>query len=1783
MTVKYDRVLKNLSGKCGDICHGCTGPEGPDYSCLFLMKQIEEFLSDINVRGNVDHIKVEQLVIKAVDTLDSLQRDLLGINVFKFYLGAGDFPQEVVDLYGTLRGDLLVLIDSLDNCHSESVNAKVLNFFIDILSGDLGPYVKHRIQKKFLGISISCLSKWFEKRLLNFPTENSGSVTSVVCAKGSSVSLRESTMSFILCLVSPDDSLSRELYTHLFNSLLLPLETAFKVCDIHTAKAYFGFVTQLLRDEASMRLLLQSSLSLMETLAVDEHQLQGLKFLLTFFETILTDCGSFTATPAKSIGKPLSGSSHGLGSVANRPACTRKNSESLIISANQDGSVPFECDEASIDEDEDDGTSDGEAASIDKDDEEDSSSERALASKVCTFTSSGSNFMEQHWYFCYTCDLTVSKGCCSVCAKVCHRGHRVVYSRSSRFFCDCGAGGVRGSTCQCLKPRKFSGNIAMPARGAGNFQPLLPFTEEGDQLPDSDSDPDEDTSTEADNSLRLSVPNEIQGAIPRLYEELDLEAQVLKICDMLLPSITRKRDGNLSRDKNLILGEDKVLSFGSDLMHLKKAYKSGSLDLKIKADYSNAKELRSLLASGSLMKSLLSVSSRGRLAVGEGDKVAIFDVGQLIGQATVAPVTADKTNVKPLSKNVVRFEIVHLAFNPLVENYLAVGGYEDCQVFTVSPRGEVTDRLAIELALQGAYIRRVDWVPGSQVQLMVVTNRFVKIYDLSQDNISPLHYFTLADQMIVDAVLSVASQGKVYLIVLSELGSLFKVEVSTEVNVGTKQLSEKVEIPGKDVHGKGSSLYFSSTYKLLFVSYQDGNTFIGRLNSDATSLTEVSALYEDDKDNKRQPAGLHHWKELILGSGLFVCFSGLKSNVALAVSMGAHEIFTQNIRHAVGSSSPVVGVTAYKPISKDKFHSLVLHDDGSLQIFSHVQTGTDSGSNAMSEKVKKLGPNILSNKAYSGANPEFPLDFFEKTVCITSDVKLSGDAVRNGDSEGAKQSLASEDGFLESPSPSGFKITVSNSNPDIVMVGIRIHVGNTSANHIPSDITIFQRVIKLDEGMRCWYDIPFTIAESLLADEDFTVSVGKTFNGSTLPRIDSLEVYGRPKDEFGWKEKMDAVLDMEARVLGSNSWPTASRKKIHSMQSAPPEEQVLADGLKLLSRLYLLRKPQGCSKFEDLKPELSMFKCKQLLETIFESDREQLLQSSACRILQAVFPKREIYYQVKDSMRLLGVVKSAALLLSRLGVGGSTSAWIIEEFTAQMRAVSKIALHRRSNLAAFLEMNGSEVVDGLMQVLWGILEIEQPDTQTMNNIVVSAVDLIYCYAECLALHGKDTGGHTVSAAVALLKKLLFSPNEAVQTASSLAISSRLLQVPFPKQTMLATDDAAENASSLSTANPNTVNAAGGNAPVMMEEDSITSSVHYCCDGCSTVPILRRRWHCTICPDFDLCEACYEVLDADRLPPPHSRDHPMTAIPIELETVGGEGSEINFPADELSDANILPALSNSNVQNSTPSIHVLEPNELEDFPPPVLDPVLISASKRAVNSLLLSELLEQLRGWMDTTSGVRAIPVMQLFYRLSSAVGGPFIHSSNPESLDLEKLIKWFLDEINLKKPFVARTRSSYGEVTILVFMFFTLMLRNWHQPGSDGSVPKSGGSSDALDRSYTQNPSSAITATVSSDNQDKNDFALQLQSACSVLRQQSFVNYLMDILQQLVHVFKSTAGNHEISSSSHPGSGCGALLSVRRELPAGNFSPFFSDSYAKAIELIYLLTIIGFCWRIPSA
>jgi len=77
-----------------------------------------------------------------------------------------------------------------------------------------------------------------------------------------------------------------------------------------------------------------------------------------------------------------------------------------------------------------------------------------VKNRCCTYVSTNGNFSEQHWYNCYTCGLLWDKGCCSLCAQVCHKGHDVGYSRKSSFFCDCGAD--VGTECERVPCKSLS-------------------------------------------------------------------------------------------------------------------------------------------------------------------------------------------------------------------------------------------------------------------------------------------------------------------------------------------------------------------------------------------------------------------------------------------------------------------------------------------------------------------------------------------------------------------------------------------------------------------------------------------------------------------------------------------------------------------------------------------------------------------------------------------------------------------------------------------------------------------------------------------------------------------------------------------------------------------------------------------------------------------------------------------------------------------------------------------------------------------------------------------------------------------------------------------------------------------------------------------------------------------------------------------------------------------------------------------------------------------------------
>lgn len=56
---------------------------------------------------------------------------------------------------------------------------------------------------------------------------------------------------------------------------------------------------------------------------------------------------------------------------------------------------------------------------------------------MCTYLNTGSEYIRQPWFHCFTCGLTGNKGACLDCALTCHRGHDLVFAKSDSFYCDC--------------------------------------------------------------------------------------------------------------------------------------------------------------------------------------------------------------------------------------------------------------------------------------------------------------------------------------------------------------------------------------------------------------------------------------------------------------------------------------------------------------------------------------------------------------------------------------------------------------------------------------------------------------------------------------------------------------------------------------------------------------------------------------------------------------------------------------------------------------------------------------------------------------------------------------------------------------------------------------------------------------------------------------------------------------------------------------------------------------------------------------------------------------------------------------------------------------------------------------------------------------------------------------------------------------------------------------------------------------------------------------------------
>ncbi len=178
--------------------------------------------------------------------------------------------------------------------------------------------------------------------------------------------------------------------------------------------------------------------------------------------------------------------------------------------------------------------------------------------RTCTYVESSGDFVEQHWYNCFTCGLVGEKGCCSVCIKVCHAGHSVSYSRFSSYFCDCGAG---------EGPSKESRDGSMAFHPCKCLNPIIPEVkaEKKDQWLAS-SAPHEVTAEQTNEkgesvrsaALALKEMSSSSGVTPQCgqVDDLDLQGRYpQQQSSALLPAVWSKSSQNsLYNDMNWLKG-----------------------------------------------------------------------------------------------------------------------------------------------------------------------------------------------------------------------------------------------------------------------------------------------------------------------------------------------------------------------------------------------------------------------------------------------------------------------------------------------------------------------------------------------------------------------------------------------------------------------------------------------------------------------------------------------------------------------------------------------------------------------------------------------------------------------------------------------------------------------------------------------------------------------------------------------------------------------------------------------------------------------------------------------------------------------------------------------------------------------------------------------------------------------------------------------------------------------------------------------------------------------------
>eukprot|EP00795_Rhopilema_esculentum_P010771 gene10771-19563_t len=1372
---------------------------------------------------------------------------------------------------------------------------------------------------------------------------------------------------------------------------------------------------------------------------------------------------------------------------------------------------------------------DDEVNTDDEDSGGEESEEESLCNKLCSFTMTQRDFMDQHWYHCHTCKMNDGVGCCTTCAKVCHKDHDVTYAKYGSFFCDCGA--KEDGSCKAMTKR-----TAVTGLSNTRSMPSSPFTAWSAESGEADKRQRGGAASEAKPDIKRGKSIEKKPSSDNWFQDtsfIHLLSSLLKeskdeIIEALRSEKFMEMYMSLLRDLqeyrenvNKFLWEcfhnmrtvhqalqflycnEKDVQTSDQLMIPILGSQEGAFEsVRLNFSGEQGQTLRQLINAHVLRHSAmcLMASTNGKkqhLAVThEKGKITILQLSGLLKQPDTA---SRKLTLNRLSSTTLPFTIVSIHSNPENDDALAVCGLKDCHVITYGHSGSVVSHLALPLQLEtGNFVIKAIWVAGEQTKLALLTADFVKVYDLSKSVSSPIYYYILPGGKVRDAtfindgtslrIAVMSSHGHIYTEVMNEAsnasgGAFF---LTDAVMVSHPTLKDS----NGQVAGGGVSLYYSHVLKLVFFSYSQGKSFIGVPNKSFSEMENIFNLSTAVSSH----SALCQWHEIAGQPGLLHCVNQSTGNPVL-VMVRPEKILIQEIKGSSSKTKIQDAVCYYHmfPVTRStdttiqqKTTMIILLEDGSLRIYNaHKEYASYWLKNKFKPKPfvptpspprkTKTSRAIASSMQSNAAS--FPIDFFEHCQA-TNDIEFGGsDILHIYNSQQVKYRLNSSGMYIASTKASGFKIEISNTNTSNVMVGLRVHVGMQSLEKIPTYIEVFGRVIPLRLSRGRWFDIPFTKAESLTADKKITVTFGPSSDSSGINMVDSIKVHCKTKESFGWPEDPHETAAQGTDVpheVGSPSRPTDQAEYVDVSMCEP-----------LLTKLLeTLHDHLVCFPIDEEAPvhqELLDFATK--LVTALGPAR---LQNQAKSLMASLFSSRNDFFDKKDDAQIkyaLDRYKTATADDKQV----SNAAYIesIQELLIIARAVGNA---RPKNLIKALKEfdKDNDVLDSLMASFWKLYAarpvnymlapIEARAIGTLDGTIEALVEVLFA----VLLGDSDRFQKLMDIIINLLlskdTKVSFAAKQGLSQAMQLR--RKVTVVPDPSPTQSESPGIEE----------------------LNQGSTLKDEIQEAADQQQPVPEIQEN--------SSFAEGVIEELEPQQ-----------NGLQVLLGGAGGSGDNtalLEGPAasGELSR---LRKGSHDSERSCPPSSKNNKVVEITD--------VALEASWSKIFNLFIDRLQD-----LKTADGVQAIPFLQVLLMLCSS-----LTDSAEDQQSLEKVVSACLDVLDPDDKVTGNIaeRSPKREVQLVIIRFFSVLMSQ-SRPVEDVSRDKE--SSEARIK------------------------AKPGKTVAKILAEKGIVGYCLQLLESLLPHWRELKTDVKTEASDEDE----VLLKVKPYQNPPDMSPFFLKQYVKS-------------------